>query len=159
MNETRSFSLAAEMAVSLLLAMAGWGVLLRPATGDEACTVYREMISSIGSERATSSNGNKVVTVGSTNHVVWQDSTEEGYFARIRSFDRKSGAWSPTYTLGEGRDNHARPTITVDSQGYLHVIIGGHHSGLQYRRSVRPDDASRWSEIETFGKTTYPVLI
>jgi hypothetical protein len=30
---------------------------------------------------------------------------------------------------------------------------------LQYRRSVRPNDASEWTEIETFGKTTYPLLI
>ena len=40
-----------------------------------------------------------------------------------------ANAWSPTYTLGEGTDNHARPTLTVDSQGYLHAIIGGHHTG------------------------------
>ena len=121
--------------------------------------VYREMLSSIGSERATSGNGNKIVTANGKTHVVWQDANEKGYFARVRTLDHKSGSWSPTYTLGKGRDNHARPTITVDSQGYLHAIIGGHHTGLQYRRSVRPGDASEWTDIEAFGKSTYPLLI
>lgn len=120
---------------------------------------YRELISEIGSERATSGNGNKIVTFDGKTHVVWQDSIKEGYFARARSLDRASGKWSPVYTLGKGKDNHARPTITVDSRGYLHVIIGGHHSGLQYRRSVRPNDASEWTPVETFGRTTYPVLV
>jgi len=119
----------------------------------------RELISEIGSERATSGNGNKIVTFDGKTHLVWQDSNEQGYFARVRTLDRKSGKWSPVYTLGVGTDNHARPTITCDSQGYLHVIIGGHHTGLQYRRSVRPGDASQWTDVEAFGKTTYPLLI
>lgn len=124
-----------------------------------ASKVRRERISSIGSERATSGNGNKMVTANGQTHVVWQDADSEGYYARVRTRDHKTGRWSPAYTLGRGRDNHARPTITVDSKGYLHVIIGGHHTGLQYRRSLRPGDASQWTEIETFGKTTYPLLI
>jgi len=143
----------------MLLATVILAIQPRLATADDVAKVHRELISSIGSERATSGNGNKIVTVDGKTHVVWQDANREGYFARIRALDRNTGKWSPTYTLGEGRDNHARPTITVDSQGYLHVIIGGHHSGLQYRRSVRSNDASEWTEIETFGKTTYPLLI
>ncbi len=126
---------------------------------DDPSAARRTMISSIGSERATSGNGNKIVTYGGRTHVVWQDSNDEGYFARIKSYNQRSKKWSDTYTLGKGRDNHSRPTITVDSQGYLHAIIGGHHTGLQYRRSVRPGDASAWSETETFGKTTYPILM
>jgi len=119
----------------------------------------RERISNIGSERATSGNGNKLVTFPGKTHIVWQESNERGYFARVRTLDHTSGKWSPVYTLGKGRDNHARPTITVDSKGYLHAIIGGHHTGLQYRRSVRPGDASEWTEAEAFGHTTYPLLI
>lgn len=119
----------------------------------------RTLISRIGSERATSGNGNKIVTFDDKTHIVWQDSVQKGYFARARTLDRKTGEWSEVYTLGKGRDNHARPTITVDSRGFLHVIIGGHHTGLQYRRSVRPNDASEWTRIEAFGKTTYPLLI
>ena len=51
----------------------------------------RTLISNIGSERATQGNGNKIVTVGDKTHVVWQDSIEEGYFARVRTLDRNSG--------------------------------------------------------------------
>ena len=119
----------------------------------------RTLISNIGSERATQGNGNKIVTVGDKTHVVWQDSIEEGYFARARSLDRNSGEWSAVQTLGKGRDNHARPTITADSKGFLHVIIGGHHDSLQYRRSIRPNDSSEWTPIQTFAKTTYPILL
>ena len=119
----------------------------------------RTLISKNGSERATQGNGNKIVTFDGKTHIVWQDSTGEGYFARVRTLDRGSGKWSEVWTLGKGRDNHARPTLIVDSEGYLHAIIGGHHSGLQYRRGVRPNDASKWTEAVTFGKTTYPVLM
>ncbi|MBL99014.1 MAG: hypothetical protein CMM06_04900 [Rhodopirellula sp.] len=130
-----------------------------PGMAEDVAKAHREKISTIGSERATSGYGNKIVTAGGKTRIVWQDATKEGYFARVRSLDHETGNWSATYTLGEGRDNHSRPTIVVDSKGYLHVIIGGHHTGLQYRRSLRPGDTSEWTEIETFGKTTYPVLI
>ena len=39
-----------------------------------------QLISPIGSERATSGGGNKIVTFQGKTHVVWQDVTEEGYF-------------------------------------------------------------------------------
>ena len=159
MNNTRKFSFAAELAVGVFLSAVGLAALPQPAAAGDAPKVHRDLISSIGSERATQGNGNKMVTVDGKTHIVWQDATGEGYFARVRTLNRETGNWSPTYTLGEGRDNHARPTIVVDGSGYLHVIIGGHHTGLQYRRSVRPGDASEWTEIETFGKTTYPLLI
>ena len=134
-------------------------LLLACAVSIATAETHRALISEIGSERATSGNGNKIVTFDGKTHIVWQDSIDEGYFARVRTLRNASGEWSPIYTLGKGRDNHARPTITVDSKGYLHVIIGGHHSGLQYRRSVRPNDASEWTPVEAFGKTTYPLLI
>lgn len=117
------------------------------------------LLSSCGSERATSGNGSKIITYEGKTHVAWQNSTAEGYFARVRTFDHKTGRWSKTTTLGKGADNHCRPTLTIDSKGHLHAIIGGHHTGLQYRRSLRPNDASEWTEVVSFGKTTYPVLI
>ena len=119
----------------------------------------RILISNIGSERATQGNGNKIVTLGDKTHIVWQDSIDEGYFARVRTLHRKTGKWSEVFTLGKGHDNHARPTITADSRGFLHIIIGGHGSGLQYRRSVRVNDASEWTPVEKFGRSTYPILI
>lgn len=143
-------------ALTLLLLLV---LVSQPVTAGETDKVDQQLLSSMGSERATQGNGNKIVTLNGKTHVVWQDSTDKGYFARARTLDHKTGKWSEPVTLGQGRDNHARPTITVDSKGYLHVIIGGHHTGLQYRRSVRPGDVSEWTKVETFGKTTYPVLI
>jgi len=61
--------------------------------------------------------GGKVVTFGDKTHVVWQDSTKQGYFNRVRSPDHATGEWSETFTLNQGRDNHARPVITVDHNG------------------------------------------
>ena len=87
------------------------------------------LISSTGSERATSGAGNKIVTFGGKTHVVWQDVTSEGYFNRVGSLDHATGRWSEPFTLNKGRDNHARPVLTVDGRGYLHAILSGHNSG------------------------------
>lgn len=158
----RSFAFF-KTAPAMGILLASMAVAPGQATANDAAgratEVYRTCISSIGSERATSGNGNKIVTANGKTHVVWQDANEDGYFARVRTLDHHTQTWSPIYTIGRGRDNHARPTITVDSKGYLHVIIGGHHSGLQYRRSLQTGDASAWTQVEEFGKTTYPLLI
>ena len=159
MSQNAVLLFSSALRLPVLLATVALAFQPLPAIADDATDVYRYLLSSIGSERATSGNGNKIVTVDGKTHIVWQDANQDGYFGRVRTFDHTSGDWSPTYTLGKGRDNHARPTITADSKGYLHVIIGGHHTGLQYRRSVQPGDASRWTQVEAFGKTTYPVLI
>ena len=118
------------------------------------------LISSRGCESATSGTGNKIITHDGKRHVAWLDSTEEGYFDRVRTLDRKTGEWSPTYTLGRASDNHGRPAMTMDSKGYLHVVYGVHHDDVPYRRSVRPNDASEWTETVTFGADmTYPTLM
>ena len=109
-NETDPRPVVCELAMGVLLATVSLTALPQHATADESPKVRRDLISSIGSERATSGNGNKIVTVDGKSHVVWQDATQKGYFARIRTLDHKTGEWAPTYTIGEGRDNHARPT-------------------------------------------------
>ena len=91
----------------MLLTIGGSISSPQPAAAAEAKQV---LLSSIGSERATQGNGNKIVTFRGKTHVVWQDADAKGYFARVRTLDHKTGKWSPTYTLGKGRDNHARPT-------------------------------------------------
>ena len=131
--------------IGLLVTGATLALQPLPGMAEAVAKAHREKISTIGSERATSGYGNKIVTAGGKTRIVWQDATKEGYFARVRSLDHETGNWSATYTLGAGRDNHSRPTIVVDSKGDLHVIIGGHHTGLQYRRSLRPGDASEWT--------------
>ena len=117
------------------------------------------VLSTIGSERATSGGGNKIVTHENKTHVVWQDSTPQGYFNRIRTLDRDTNTWLQTVTLNEGKDNHARPVVTIDHEGYLHVIMSGHHSPVTHRRSVRPNDASEWTDPQDVGRGTYPVVV
>ena len=117
------------------------------------------LVSNDGSERATVGNGNKIVTYQGKTHVVWQDISREGYLNQVKSYDHKTEAWSEPFTLGTGIDNHARPIITVDYDGYLHAIQSGHNSPVTWRRSLKPNDSSAWSDSETVGEGTYPVVL
>ena len=120
---------------------------------------YR-LISPQGGETATSGVGNKIITHDGKTHVAWLDATEAGYFAQVRTLDRATGEWSPTFTLGTATDDHGRPAMTMDSRGYLHVVFGVHHDQVPYRRSLRPNDASEWTPTVTFGgDMTYPALV
>ena len=116
------------------------------------------LISEQGSERATCDYG-KIVSCEGKTHVVWQDVSREGYLNRVRSYDHTAAAWTEPVTLGIGRDNHARAVMTIDHDGYLHVILGGHGSPVDWCRSVEPHDSSRWTEPQTIGAGTYPVFI
>lgn len=116
-------------------------------------------ISTTGSERATVGDGNKIVTADGVTHVVWQDIGRDGYLNRIRSLDSATASWTEPVTLGRGIDNHARPVLTVDGDGYLHVVLGGHGSPVTWRRSLRPGDSSEWTPPEPIGEGTYPVLL
>ena len=115
-------------------------------------------ISTMGSERATSGGGNKIVTLGGKTHVVWQDATDAGYLNQIRTLEHSTGTWTKTVTLNQGVDNHARPVLTVDSKGYLHAIMSGHNSPVTHRRSLRANDSSEWSPPAEIGKGTYPIV-
>ena len=82
-----------------------------------------------------------------------------GSGCRIRTFDRASGTWSATHTIGEAYDNHGGPALVNDSQGYLHVAYYPHHHEVRYRRSLRPGDASAWTDEELIGDGySYPKL-
>ena len=120
-----------------------------------------ELISSTGSGRATAYlESTKIITYADKTHVAWLDSVAEGFRVRIRTRDAVSGAWSPVWTIGEAANNHGGPALTVDRDGYLHVVYYAHHHPVRYRRSVRPNDASAWGPIEAFGENlTYPALV
>lgn len=118
-------------------------------------------LSETGSGRATAyAETNKIVTVGSKTHMAWLDSEGEHFFARIRMYDHETKEWSKVYTLGEAYDNHGGPALTADSQGYLHVVYYPHHHPFRYRQSLKPNDASAWTEEVQFGsKCTYPSMV
>lgn len=119
------------------------------------------LLSSNGCGRATGyAETNKIVTVGEKTHVAWLDSVAEGFRVRVRTFDRRTGEWSPTYTVGDAYDNHGGPALTVDSRGYLHIVYYPHHHPFRHRCSKRPNDASEWGDEVQFGQfCTYPTLV
>lgn len=122
---------------------------------------HRFLVSSQGSGRATAYlESPKIITYDDRTHVAWLDSVEEGFRVRIRTLDRIAGTWSETYTLGEAQDNHGGPALTIDGEGYLHVLFYSHHHPFRYRRSLKPNDASAWTPFEEFGQNlTYPALV
>ncbi len=124
-----------------------------------ACPSF--VLSEHGCGRATAySEFNKIVTIGEKTHVSWLDSKDDQFLVRIRTFDRDMASWSPTYTIGQAYDNHGGPSLTSDNSGFLHVVYYPHHHPFRYRRSVRPNDASEWTEEIQFGKTcTYSSLL
>lgn len=64
------------------------------------------LVSALGSERATSGAGAKIVTFGDMTHVIWQDADDKGaYLNRIRSLDRSTGQWTDPFTLNRGKDS------------------------------------------------------
>lgn len=57
-------------------------------------------------------------------------------------------------------NNHGGPALTIDWDGYLHILYFSYHHPFRYRRSVRPNDASEWTAYEEFGRNlTYPALV
>jgi len=119
------------------------------------------VLSTEGCGRATGyAEANKIVTWQGKTHAAWLDSPDEGFRVRIATLDHATGTWSPATTVGEAFDNHGGPALTVDSQGYLHIVYFPHHHAMRYRRSVRPNDASAWGEEILFGANlTYPTLV
>ncbi len=99
-----------------------------------------------------------VVSRGSTIHVVWGEATDPdigrdeipGVPAYVASYDRETRTLGPPVFMSHGpppNDGHNTPGITMDSEGYLHVVVGTHGAPFQYLRSLEPNDAyTGWTE-------------
>lgn len=99
-----------------------------------------------------------VVSRGSKVHVAWAEATDPevsreeipGVPAYVATYDRKTGELSEPVFMSYGpppNDGHNTPSITMDGQGYLHVVVGTHGRPFQYLRSLAPNDASAgWTE-------------
>ena len=121
----------------------------------------RFLLSSKGSGRATAYlESPKIITYQGKTHVAWLDTPKEGFCIRIRTLDHATEKWSEAWTIGEAVDNHGGPALTIDGEGYLHILFYSHHHSFRYRKSVRPNDASEWTSYEEFGlNLTYPALV
>ena len=120
-----------------------------------------KVLSEHGSSRATAyQKSNKIVTIGGKTHVSWLDSENGKFLVKIQTLDRGTGKWSAVYTVGQALDNHGGPALTCDSSGYLHIVYYPHGDPFRYRRSVRPNDASQWTEEVQFGEgCTLPSMV
>ncbi|MDQ1257069.1 MAG: hypothetical protein QG656_1670 [Candidatus Hydrogenedentes bacterium] len=104
---------------------------------------------------------NAVVSRGSKVHVVWAEATDPeekvpGVPTYVADYDRETGTMGKPVLVGYGapaNDVHNRPSITMDSQGYLHVLTGTHGKPFHYARSLSPNDAyAGWTEAEPVGE-------
>jgi hypothetical protein len=124
-------------------------------------TEQRVLLSTEGSGRATAYiESPKIITYGGKTHVGWLDTPTEGFRARVSTFDHATETWSAPFDLGDAASNHGGPALTIDDEGYLHVLYYSHHDPFRYRRTVRPNDTSEWTEYEEVGyNLTYPALV
>lgn len=75
--------------------------------------------------------------------------TKDGVPTYVVAYDLKTKTLSAPVFVGMGGamlDEHNWPAMNVDSKGYLHVIINGHHNPVMYTRSVNHLDLSKWTE-------------
>lgn len=102
-----------------------------------------------------------VVSRDSKVHVAWAEATDPsenapGVPTYVATYDRKKRELGPPTLVGYGapaNDVHNTPSITIDSRGYLHVLVGTHGQPFQYARSLRPNDAhSGWAKAVAVGK-------
>lgn len=96
-----------------------------------------------------------VVSRGDKVHVVWSEANDPdeklpGVPTFAVTFDRKTNTLGRPVLVGYGppaNDVHNTPSMTIDSQGYLHVLVGTHGQPFPYTRSLKANDAqSGWTE-------------
>ncbi len=111
-----------------------------------------------------------VVSKNDRVHVVWGEATAPqtkvpgvpGYAA---TWNRSTKQLSEPTLVGYGppaNDVHNSPSITIDGEGYLHLLIGTHGKPFPYARSLKPNDtAAGWTAPEPMvdARQTYVGLV
>lgn len=102
-----------------------------------------------------------VVSRGSKVHVTWGIATDPeakapGVPTYCATYDIETGTLGEPALLGYGppaNDGHNTPSITMDRDGYLHVLIGTHGRPFHHCQSLKPEDAGGgWTEPLTAGE-------
>ena len=109
------------------------------------------------------------VTLGRKTHVVYAKSPEDvrsgGNPIHIATIDRDSRTVTAREFLvnapPDKSDVHTSPTLTVDEDGYLHVLSGSHGQPFFYTRSLKPNDITAgWTEpVQLKGRQCYASLV
>jgi len=120
--------------------------------------LWSKILSTHGSNQGTAyAMSNKIITANGKIFVAWLDHIAD---IVIQTYDMETEHWGERVLLGKGVDNHCGPAITMDSEGILYAAFGPHNALFQFRRSVRPYDATEWGAVEHFGTmATYPSLV
>ncbi len=101
-----------------------------------------------------------VISRGEKVHVTWGEATlpEEnvsGVPTYVATYDRSTGTLGSAALVGYGppaNDVHNSPCITIDKDGFLHVLIGTHGRTFKYIRSLASNSAGGgWTEAEDVG--------
>jgi hypothetical protein len=66
----------------------------------------------------------------------------------VATFDHQKNMIESRTFLGNIFDNHGTPCLTVDSEGYLHIVYGPHHHPFIYQKSKLPNNSTEWQEKE-----------
>lgn len=101
-----------------------------------------------------------VVSQGDKVHIAWGEATDPeekvaGVPAFVATYDRTTRQLSKPTLVGHGapaNDIHNSPSLTMDGEGYLHVLCGTHGHPFPYIRSLKPNDAAGgWTEAAPTG--------
>ncbi len=101
-----------------------------------------------------------IVSRGEKVHITWGEATDPevkapGVPTYVATYNRTTGRLGTPTLVGYGppaNDVHNSPCITMDSKGYLHVLIGTHGRTFKYVRSLRPNSSDEgWTEAEDIG--------
>ncbi len=93
-----------------------------------------------------------VVSRGDSIHVAWGEATDPnedvpGVPTYVGTYDRETATMGDPALIGYGpppNDVHNSPSITMDSDGAPHVLIGTHGRPFQYSRPL--EDGSEWTD-------------
>ncbi len=112
----------------------------------------------IGTASFHSGATSSLVSRDSQVHIVWGEATDPeasreeipGVPVYVASYDRDTGELGEPVFMSFGpppNDTHNIPTITMDSEGHIHVVVGTHGEPFHYLRSLEPNDAyAGWTE-------------
>ncbi len=101
-----------------------------------------------------------IVSRGDNVHITWGEATDPeakapGVPTYVATYNRSTGRLGEPALVGYGppaNDVHNSPCITIDSKGYLHVLIGTHGRTFKYVRSLMPDSTVEgWTEAKDVG--------
>jgi hypothetical protein len=108
---------------------------------------------------------NSTATIGNLTHMVYMSMDPipgtPGTPQYLVTRDSTTGQTSAPLLLGVNGigapDVHNKPAIAVDSQGYLHALLGGHHNQFLYTKSLEPNSATGgWTTPTPIGKPKHP---